>query len=74
MWRPTTTEDDKQIHALIQETETALREVQAENPDAECGWELDVIRSIVDMSDAPEGVKNEVLRMQGALVDRFGWD
>lgn len=74
MWRPTTTEEDKQIHELFQETEVGMQDVLNDFPDAECGWELDVIRSIVDMSDAPEGVKNEVLRMQGALVDRFGWD
>lgn len=74
MWRSTATEEDKQIRDLFDETETALREVEAENPDAECGWEPDVIRSIVNMSDAPEGVKNEVLRMQGVVIDDLGWD
>lgn len=51
------------VDELYAEVETAFRDVENDNPDVEAGWETDVARSVLAMSEGSAADKDEVFRM-----------
>lgn len=50
------------VNALIKEIEEQLEAVTADMPDAEPGYEYELIATMLAAADAPDDVKREVRR------------
>lgn len=62
---------EEDVDALDDLVEQAFRDVEADFPDAECGWELDVARSTLAIAiadGASRRAAREVMRRKFGLV------
>lgn len=58
---------EDEVRAAQDVMRQAFADVEADFPEAECGWELDVARAA--LHDFPAEVRAEVLRREFGLVD-----
>lgn len=50
-----------QMNTLMAEIEDGLEDARSDFPDAEPGWEIDIVRAVISMSDAPAPIKRLAL-------------
>lgn len=63
--------NEEKVSELMREVEVAFADVEADNPDAEPGWEWDVARAVVrhGLVEGNKEEQDEVLRRLGMLED-----